>query len=73
VTVHVGKDVEKEEHFSIADGIENWKSFWRSLSKLEIDLSEYASYGIYPKDAPPCHRGRWFTMIRVALFLRARS
>ena len=24
VTTHVGKDVKKEEHSSIADGIENW-------------------------------------------------
>jgi hypothetical protein len=24
VTIHVGEDVEKEEHFSIAGGIANW-------------------------------------------------
>jgi hypothetical protein len=32
VTAHVGKDVEKEEHSSIAGGIANWYNF------LEIDL-----------------------------------
>jgi hypothetical protein len=45
VTTHVGEDVEKEEHSSIADGIASWykplwKSIWRFLRKLEIDLPE---------------------------------
>ena len=29
--------------------------------------------GIYPKDAPPCHRGTCFTMFIAALFVIARS
>jgi hypothetical protein len=29
--------------------------------------------GIYPKDAPPCHRGTCSTMFIVALFVIARS
>jgi hypothetical protein len=36
------------------------KSIWRFLSKLEIDLPEdqvITLLGIYPKHAPPCHRG----------------
>ena len=38
-----------------------WKSTGRFLSKLEIDLPEdqvITLLGIYPKHAPPCHRGR---------------
>jgi hypothetical protein len=34
-----------------------WKSIWRFLRKLEIDLPEDSTIpllGIYPKDAPPC-------------------
>jgi hypothetical protein len=37
-----------------------WKSIWRFLGKLELDLLEDPAiplFGIYPKDAPPCHRG----------------
>jgi hypothetical protein len=42
VTTHVGEDVEKEEHSSIAGGIANCynhsgKKIWRFLRKLEID------------------------------------
>ena len=29
--------------------------------------------GIYPKDAPPCHRGMYSTMFIVALFVIAKS
>ena len=35
-----------------------WKSIWRFLRKLEIDLPENPAIpllGIYPKDAPPRH------------------
>ena len=53
-----------------------WKSIWRFLRKLEIGLPEgpvIPLLGIYPKDAPPCHRGMCFTMFIVALFVIARS
>jgi hypothetical protein len=53
-----------------------WKPIWRFLRKLEIDLPEDPAIpllGIYPKDAPPCHRGMCFTMFIVALFVIARS
>ena len=36
-----------------------WKSIWRFLRKLKIDLPEDPAIPlleIYPKDAPPCHR-----------------
>jgi hypothetical protein len=53
-----------------------WKSIWRCLRKLEIDLSEDPGMpllGIYLKDAPPCHRGTCSTMFIAALFVIARS
>jgi hypothetical protein len=43
---------------------------------LEIDLAEdplLPLLGIYPKDAPPCHRGTCSTMFIAALFVIARS
>ena len=53
-----------------------WKSVWRFLRKLEIDLPEDPAIlllGIYPKDAPPCHRGTCSTMLLAALLEIARS
>jgi hypothetical protein len=29
--------------------------------------------GIYPKDAPPCHRGAWSTMFIASVFVIART
>jgi hypothetical protein len=43
---------------------------------LEVDLSEDPAIpllGIYPKDAPPCHRGTCSTMFIEDLFVIARS
>jgi hypothetical protein len=48
-----------------------WKSIWRFLRKLEIDLPEDTAIpllGIYPKDAPPCYR-----VFIAALFVTARN
>ena len=82
MTIHVGEAVEKEEHYSIAGGIANWynqplwKSIWRVLTKMEIDLPEDPAIpllGIYPKDAPPCHRCMCSTMVIAALFVIVRS
>jgi hypothetical protein len=53
-----------------------WKSIWRVLRKLEIDLPEYIAIsplGIHPKDAPSCHIGICTTVFIVALFVIARS
>ena len=53
-----------------------WKSIWRSPRKLEIDLPEDIAillFVVYPKDAPPCHRGTCLTMFIAALFVIARS
>jgi hypothetical protein len=44
--------------------------------KLEIDLPRYLAITlleIYPKDAPPCHRGMCTIMFIAALFVIARS
>jgi hypothetical protein len=49
----------------------------RFLRKLEIDIPEDPGriplLEIYPKDAPPCHRGLCSTMFIEALFVIARS
>jgi hypothetical protein len=53
-----------------------WKSIWRFLRKLEIDLPEDPTIPlleIHPKDAPPCQRGTCSTMFIAALFVIARS
>ena len=53
-----------------------WKPIWRFLRKLEIDLPEDQAIpllGIYPKDAPLCHRGTGSTMYIEAIFVIARS
>jgi hypothetical protein len=53
-----------------------WKAIWRFLRKLEIDLPEDQAIpllGIYPKDAPLCHRVTCSTMFIAALFVIASS
>jgi hypothetical protein len=53
-----------------------WKSIWRFLRKLEIDLPEDPAIpllGIYSKDAPSCHRGTCSNMFIEALFVIARN
>jgi hypothetical protein len=49
---------------------------WRYLRKLKIDQPEDPAIpllGMYPKVAPPCHRGKCSTLFIVALFVIARS
>ena len=53
-----------------------WKSIWRFLRKLKIDLPEDPDIpflAIYPKDAPACHRGTCSTVFIAVLFVIARS
>jgi hypothetical protein len=53
-----------------------WKSIWRFLGKLEIDLPEDPGIPlleIYPRDAPPCHRNTYSTVFIAGLFVIARS
>jgi hypothetical protein len=71
--------VEKQAHSFITGGIANQYnhsgSIWRYLTKLELGLPEDPDIpllGIYPKYAPPCHRGTCSTMFIAALFVIAR-
>jgi hypothetical protein len=53
-----------------------WKSTWRFLRKLEIDLPKDPAIpllGIYPKDTPTCHKGMCSTIFIAALSVIARS
>ena len=53
-----------------------WKSIWRFLRKLEIDLPEDPAItllGIYPKDVPPCNRAMSSTKFIAALFVIAKK
>jgi hypothetical protein len=53
-----------------------WKSIWRFLIKLEIDVPEnqvIPLLDIYTKDGPPCHRGMCSNMFIGTLFVIARS
>jgi hypothetical protein len=53
-----------------------WKSVWWFLRKLDIVLPEDLALpllGIYPEDAPTCHKDTCSTMFIAALFIIARS
>ena len=53
-----------------------WKSVWRFLRKLDIELPEDPAIpllGIYPKDAPTYKKDTCSTMFIAALFIIARS
>jgi len=53
-----------------------WKSFWRFLRKLDIELPEYPAIpllGIYPKDAPTYNKDTCSTMFIAVFFIIARS
>jgi hypothetical protein len=53
-----------------------WKSIWRFLRKLEMDLPEDPAIpllGIYPKDSPPYHRAACSNMFILSLSVIARS
>jgi hypothetical protein len=78
VTADAGKDVEKEEYFSIVVGIASWynHSGNQFLRKLDIVLHEepaIALLGIYLKDALTYNKDTCFTMIIASLFIIARS
>jgi len=53
-----------------------WKSVWRFLRKLDIELPEDPAIpflGIYPQDAPTYNTDTCSTMFIAALFIIARS
>ena len=52
------------------------KAIWSFLRKLEIDLPDDPAIpllGIYPKDAPQCHRGTCSTIFIADFFVISRS
>jgi hypothetical protein len=79
VTGDACKDVEKEEHSSIAGGIASWYNHSGNqsggLSETDILLPEDPAIpllGIYPEYAPTCNKDTCFTMFIAALFVIAR-
>jgi len=53
-----------------------WKSLWRFLRKLDIELPEDSAtplLGIHPKDSPTYNKDTCSTMFIAALFIIARS
>jgi hypothetical protein len=53
-----------------------WKSVWRLLRKLDIELLEDPAIlllSIYPEDVPTCNKDTCSTMFIEALFIIARS
>jgi hypothetical protein len=81
VTADAGKDIEKEDHSSIAGGIARlykplWKSVWRFLRKLDIILLVVPVIPllvIYLEDVPNGNKNTCSTMFLAALFIIARS
>jgi hypothetical protein len=77
MTAYAGKDVEKEDHSSIAGGIatlykhsgsqsgvfsENWKKYYWSIQQKPL-------LGIYPEDVPTGNKKTWSSMLIAALFI----
>jgi hypothetical protein len=79
VTADAGKDVEKEEHSSVAGGQAFTMTLEVSLGflrKLNIVLQEDPAIlllGIYPEDVPTGNKDICSTMFIAALFIIARS
>jgi hypothetical protein len=79
VTADAGKHVEKEEHSSIAGGIESWYNHsgnQQFLRKLDIELPEDPAIpllSIYPKDSLLYNKDTCSIMFIAALFTIARS
>jgi hypothetical protein len=74
VTEHVGEDVEKEEHSSIAvqtgtTTLEISLEFPLKIGNIFSEDPAILLLGIYPKGAPPCHRCMCSTMFIVGLFM----
>jgi hypothetical protein len=80
-TTDADKDVEKEEHPSIACGIASWYNHSGNQSggpseKNYIVLPEDPAIpllGVYPEDVPTCNKDTCSTMFIAALFIVTRS
>jgi hypothetical protein len=80
VIADAGKDVEEEEHSSIACGIASLYnhslSVWLFLRKLDIVLLEDPAIpllGIFPEDVPTGNRNTCSSILIAALFIITRS
>jgi hypothetical protein len=83
VTKHVAEDVEKKNTPSLLMGLQNGTTTLEANLEVPQNIENRSTYkpidpaksllGIYPKDAPPCHRGTCSTMLIMALFVIARS
>jgi hypothetical protein len=84
VIADAGKDVEKEEPFSIAGGTsslynhsgkqsggssENWTQY---PQKIGLENPAIPLLGLYPEDVPTCNKDTCCTMYLAALFIIAR-
>ncbi|KAL6038103.1 hypothetical protein STEG23_001152 [Scotinomys teguina] len=80
-TVHVGEDVEQEEHFSTVGGNADWYNhsgkqygeFSENWESFFLQTQPYHSLGIYPKNAQSYHKDTCSTMFIAALFIIART
>jgi hypothetical protein len=74
VTVDAGKDVEKEEHSSIAGGTASWYNHSGNQfgSSSENWTQLYHSWA-YTQDTPTCNKDTYSSMLIVAIFIIARS
>jgi hypothetical protein len=74
VTADAGKDVEKEEHSSIAGGIANLYNHFESQSDIVLpENPAIPLLGIYPEEVPTVNKDTCSTMSIAALFIIARS
>jgi hypothetical protein len=80
VTADAGKDVKKEDHFSIVVGIESWYNHSGNQSGSSSEnwtvLPEDPTMpllGIYPEDVPTCNKDTCSAMFIAASFIIARS
>ena len=74
MTAHAGEDVEKEEHFSIADGITSvYNHSGSQLDTILLEDPEIPLLGIYAEDVLTCNKNTCSTMFIAALFIIARS
>jgi hypothetical protein len=81
VTADASKDVEKEEHYSIAGEIASWYNHSGNLPggflrKLDIVLPENPAIpllSIYPENASTCNKDTCSIMFIAVLFIKTRS
>jgi hypothetical protein len=66
VTTHVGKDVQKEEHFSIAGGIANWYSHSGNQSGGSSENCN-TTLGNIPKRPPTIPQGHVFHYVHLVV------